>query len=154
MLYGMNFHEICSSMCTKNISLTMVQVMACCLMVPSHNLNQCWSRCLSPYGITRLQWVNLKSSPPGMKSPHTESTLILPWSNDITFINVIDPIDSWQEGCWGACTQGIYLHVTLYLLTKHYIPVACHTFAASWCGERVLMWWEVTGLWCLNQHVL
>ena len=32
--------------------------MAWCLMAPSYNLSQCWSRCMSPYGITRTQWVN------------------------------------------------------------------------------------------------
>ena len=38
---------------------TLVQVMACCLTAPSHYLNQCWPKSLSPYGVTRLQWVNI-----------------------------------------------------------------------------------------------
>ena len=38
---------------------TLVQVMAWCLTAPSHYLNQCWPRSMSPYGITRPQWVNL-----------------------------------------------------------------------------------------------
>ena len=38
--------------------LTLVQVMAWCLMAPSHYLSQCWPRSLSPYGVTRPQWVN------------------------------------------------------------------------------------------------
>ena len=37
---------------------TMVQVMAWCHQATSHYLNQCWPRSLSPYGITRPQWVN------------------------------------------------------------------------------------------------
>ena len=37
----------------------LVQVMAWCRQATSHYLSQCWPRCLSPYGITRPQWVNL-----------------------------------------------------------------------------------------------
>ena len=38
--------------------LTLVQVMACCRQATSHYLNQCWPRSLSPYGVTRPEWVN------------------------------------------------------------------------------------------------
>ena len=37
---------------------TLVQVMAWCRQAASHYLSQCWSRSLSPYDITRPQWVN------------------------------------------------------------------------------------------------
>ena len=37
---------------------TLVQVMAWCHQAPSHCLSQCWPTSLSPYGITRPQWVN------------------------------------------------------------------------------------------------
>ena len=36
---------------------TMVQVMAWCRQAASHYLSQCWPRSLSPYGVTRPQWV-------------------------------------------------------------------------------------------------
>ena len=36
---------------------TLVQVMAWCRQATSHYLSQCWPRSLSPYGITRPQWV-------------------------------------------------------------------------------------------------
>ena len=36
---------------------TLVQVMAGCRQAPSHYLSQCWPRSLSPYGVTRPQWV-------------------------------------------------------------------------------------------------
>ena len=36
---------------------TLVQVMAWCRQATSHYLNQCWPRSLSPYGVTRPQWV-------------------------------------------------------------------------------------------------
>ena len=40
---------------------TLVQVMAWCYQASSHYLNQCWPRSMSPYGVTKPQWVN--SSP-------------------------------------------------------------------------------------------
>ena len=36
----------------------LAQVMAWCRQATSHYLSQCWPRYLSPYGITRPQWVN------------------------------------------------------------------------------------------------
>ena len=37
---------------------TLVQVMAWCRQATSHYLSQCWPSSMSPYGITRPQWVN------------------------------------------------------------------------------------------------
>ena len=37
---------------------TLVQVMAWCRQATSHYMSQCWPRSLSPYGVTRPQWVN------------------------------------------------------------------------------------------------
>ena len=47
---------------------TLVQVMAWCRQATSHYLSQCWPSSMSPYGITRPQWVN--SSPPGQNGRH------------------------------------------------------------------------------------
>ena len=38
---------------------TLVQVMACCRQATGHYLSKCWPRSLSPYGVTRPQWVKL-----------------------------------------------------------------------------------------------
>ena len=38
---------------------TLVQVMAWCRQATSHYLSQCWPRSLTPYGVTRSQWVNV-----------------------------------------------------------------------------------------------
>ena len=38
---------------------TLVQVMAWCRQATSHYLSQCWLSSLSPYGVTRLQWVKM-----------------------------------------------------------------------------------------------
>ena len=40
---------------------TLVQVMAWCRQVTSHYLSQCWHSSISPYGVTRPQWVNCLS---------------------------------------------------------------------------------------------
>ena len=37
---------------------TLVQVMAWCRQATNHYLSQCWPRSMSPYGVTRPQWVN------------------------------------------------------------------------------------------------
>ena len=36
---------------------TLVQIMAWCHPSTSHYLSQCWPKSMSPYGITRAQWV-------------------------------------------------------------------------------------------------
>ena len=41
---------------------TLVQLMAWCRQAASHYLSQCWPRPLSPYDVTRPQWVNSLSS--------------------------------------------------------------------------------------------
>ena len=41
---------------------TLVQVMAWCRQATSHYLGQCWPRSMSPYGVTRSQWVNTTCS--------------------------------------------------------------------------------------------
>ena len=38
---------------------TLVQVMAWCRQATSHYLSQCWPISVSPYGITRPQWVDI-----------------------------------------------------------------------------------------------
>ena len=37
---------------------TLVQIIAWCRQARSHYLSQCWPRSVSPYGVTRAQWVN------------------------------------------------------------------------------------------------
>ena len=39
---------------------TSFQVMTWCHQVTSHYLNQCWPRSLSPYDVTRPQWVKMQ----------------------------------------------------------------------------------------------
>ena len=41
-----------------NEKSTLVQVMVWCHQTPSHHLSHCWPIFMSPYGVTRPQWVN------------------------------------------------------------------------------------------------
>ena len=41
---------------------TLVQVMTWCRQAPSHYLSQCWPRSMSPWSITRPQWVKEEAS--------------------------------------------------------------------------------------------
>ena len=41
---------------------TLVQVMAWCRQATSHYLSHCWPRPLSPYGVTRPQWVKSQNA--------------------------------------------------------------------------------------------
>ena len=41
---------------------TLVQVMAWCRQATSHYLGQCWSISMSPYGVTKPQWVKINHS--------------------------------------------------------------------------------------------
>ena len=43
---------------------TLVQVVACCRQATSQYLSQCWLRFMSPYGVTRPQWVKLTKDMP------------------------------------------------------------------------------------------
>ena len=43
---------------------TLVQVMAWCRQATSHYLSQCWPRFMSPYGVTRPQWVKIHAQFP------------------------------------------------------------------------------------------
>ena len=42
----------------------LIQVMAWCSQAPSHYLSQCWPRYMSPYSVTRPQWVKLATDNP------------------------------------------------------------------------------------------
>ena len=49
---------IWTSLDFTNDHSTLVQVMAWRRQTTSHYLSQCWPRSMSPYGVTRPQWVN------------------------------------------------------------------------------------------------
>ena len=69
---------------------TLFQVMAWCCQATSHYLSQCWPRSLSPYGVTRPQWVDSLNTGKfnlDFKFPISKHILLNDYSN--SFYNVI-----------------------------------------------------------------
>ena len=66
----------------------LVQVMAWCREATIHYLNQCWSRSMSPYGVTRPQWV-VNSLVPGK----------FEWNFRYVIFKRISVIDGWGMSC-------------------------------------------------------
>ena len=58
MIHLAIFFRVASLALEQSFATTLVQVMAWYHQVTSHYLNQCWPRFMSPYDITRPQWVN------------------------------------------------------------------------------------------------
>ena len=56
---------------------TLVQVMAWCRQATSHYLSQLWPRSLSPNGITRPQWVNIKTIFPRYEDSHVKDKMVM-----------------------------------------------------------------------------
>ena len=60
---------------------TLVQVMAWCRQATSHYLSQCWPRSLSPYGVTRPQWVKQYLTAILSKMMFSFAKILLHWSS-------------------------------------------------------------------------
>ena len=80
---------------------TLAQIMAWCHQAPSHYLSQCWPRFTSPCGITRPQWVTMKSG--GILAP-TE-TLLIVLTNGMAGVPTY--IQHWRvwTSCWSYNTR-------------------------------------------------
>ena len=75
---------------------TLVQVMVWCRQATNHYLSQCWPRSVSPYGITRPQWVNIT----------TIWSVCQPWTQRL----MLSSMRSHSAGLWngeGLGPQGI-----------------------------------------------
>ena len=68
---------------TDDDKSTLAQVMAWCHQATSHYLGQCWASSMSPYGITRPQWVN-SLAPGGFRY-----SLKLVYFNLISMVNIL-----------------------------------------------------------------
>ena len=67
-----------------NEKSTLLQMMAWCHQATSHCMSQCWPRSLSPYGITRPQWVK-------------ELAKVHCWLEQLVMVHTIAPV--WQTLC-------------------------------------------------------
>ena len=72
---------------------TLVQVMAWCRQATSHYLSQCWHSSMSPYGITRPQWVNFKSTISSEKMIISKSKWFFPGTSELTHCGPVTPYD-------------------------------------------------------------
>ena len=126
---------------------TLVQVMAWCRQATSHYLSQCWPRSLSPYGVTRPQWVKWaavtwykdrapKTLLPVMVTRATCSTDILQgflidlgsgnsllptWHQAIIWTNTINTLSPWQNGC--HYFQMHFLEIKCFYLDQNFIAI-------------------------------
>ena len=89
---------------------TLVKVMALCCQVTSHYLNQCWHRSMSPYGVTRPQWVKAplrcsiwSSQPPAAGMTYVEAPAMACHRviHCLTYVHL--------DGTW-TCAGGLHVY--------------------------------------------
>ena len=98
---------------------TLVQVMAWCRQATSHYLTQCWPRSLSPYDVTRPQWVN---------------SLNL-WQNEFHFTDNIFKVIFMYGNCY------ILIEIASKFVSTDPIissPELVHIMAWCWTGNKPL----------------
>ena len=85
---------------------TLVQVMAWCRQTTSHYLSQCWPSSMSPYGVTRPEWVNNGESHHDLDTLSTSLALPLEIQHSLvdsqlceTFIFHLILLLAWTS-CW------------------------------------------------------
>ena len=79
--------------------------MAWCRQATSHYLSQCWPRSLSPYGVTRPQWVNLL----GRLASHFQ--VVKSWGLPLIFQSLsFSAIWWWRSGSTLAQVMACCLH--------------------------------------------
>ena len=107
---------------------TLDQVMAWCRQAASHHLSQCWPRSLSPYGVTRPQWVKAHhlhvsyNQFPGCWWPGVVKPCIT-WPNNDIWINSLWSVDA----MWCQCSWPSLVHV-----------MACFLFGAKPLPETMM----------------
>ena len=119
----------------------LVQVMAWCRQATSHYMDQCWTRSLPPYGVTRPQWVlkywTLHSSPRIELLSLEESCLVITRSN-VTRFCVQHGTDNGWTRVWlgGVWLQDLYFIYILWVFCSkpHWISYfMVHTsFGCRW----------------------
>ena len=117
---------------------TLVQVMAWCRQAPSHYLSQCWPRSISPYGISRLQWVNLSFDPHAIFSGG-EIHITRSHCNQSFQLNVKILFFIWQD-----------FYRCRWLYVKKHIPLQSRT---CFCCTNLLTYRWLSGkLWYLQHN--
>ena len=102
---------------------TLVQEMAWCHQPTSHYLSQCWPRSLSPYGVTRPQWVDPCSSglTPWLlnlpQSPHC-------WAGADDHAKKFSMLQTWSYCTYQATQTPLFLTPSMLLRCTTYVKFA------------------------------
>ena len=99
---------------------TLVQVMAWCHQAASHYLNQCWSRFMSPYGVTRPQWVNslFRTADIGVHVDHISHVSI----EKFLFSSILD----FKHVHWNTVIRATFTWDTFFKVPYHRLfPMRC-----------------------------
>ena len=105
---------------------TLVEVMAWCRQATSHYLSQCWPRFMSPYGITRPQWVNMEVnivSTDDLAPLRTRASVSRVISKFVCHIYI------------GPIPEGLFNH----LITQQFFYHVMQFFGQSWVNAACLM---------------
>ena len=86
---------------------TLVQVMSWCREATIHYLSQCWPPFMSPYGFTRLQWVNFTFICVCVCTPYLAWGTTVELSSSTFTIQCHFPL----SGPWMGSTTLVLLHV-------------------------------------------
>ena len=116
---------------------TLVQVMAWCCQATSHCLSPCWPQSLSPYGVTRPQWV--KENVVG--SVVCNISLMV---NEERWVNVY----SEPYGC--QCVGMSASHMSVHSPHGLHIRVICVLMSTRRRENLCLWYWMFIDLWILK----
>ena len=100
----------------------LVQVMVCCCQATNHCLSQYWPRSLSPYGVTRPQWINshlfllqtrAPCSPPAYYQAFrcSSPTLVSTSSHHISLQSWVSTYASHHISLWSPVTSCLWFTV-------------------------------------------
>ena len=100
---------------------TLVQVMACCLMAPSHYLNQCWLIITKVQWCSHLRTISLEISQPSVTKINLKIIFLrfywnLPGANELRSIcwgfpsHMKHPTVKWVKALWAKPSRSIPYH--------------------------------------------
>ena len=96
----------------------LVQVMAGCRQVTSHNMSRCWPRSMS-YGFTRPQWLKLNWFRHYDIVPTKKKSPLLCW---LRMALEIGSSHQWIQLSWPCCMQKSYkMQTHIYISSKQFI---------------------------------
>ena len=110
--------------------------MAWCRQATSHYLRQGWPRSMSPYGVTRPQWVTLTMRVTDYSVQTTSISLLMPWlivlpGHHIDWARQVCPC-LWWEKISTTCT---------FPMWRNAIKCSLHIYVSSKKIQQVKLWW-------------